>query len=237
LLDLEGAGGVLVRWFNYRDEQRGALRAYTLLRAPMGRVEGTIFPFQRGRPCGLASGIGLRFGYERMETVTSVLAARRLATNETAYDAALVLRIALGALNIVPSAGYFGRRYTVDGGVVPNVDYRSVGGRLDAELRMGDLLFEAGAGGRWLLQSGELGSAAWFPAATAFAVVGRARAGVVITDWLDLLASASAEYFSFHFNIVPGGTYPNGVAAGAYDIYLQGLLSLRFHVSGSAKGQ
>ena len=49
-----------------------------------------------------------------------------------------------------------------------------------------------------------------------------------MTDWIDILLGGYAEYDFFSFNIASGQPYPNGVASGAFDLYLQGLLSVRF---------
>jgi hypothetical protein len=228
-LELELGGGVFLRRFNYTDEQRGALRAYNLQRAPVGLGELTFYPFALDS-CGAASAIGVRVGYEYMRPLTSHLEDRPLPTTASAYHGELVLRIRLGALTLKPSAGYFGRSYTVDGDVVPSVAYRSVGGGLEAGLKLGVLLIELGAGGRWVLDAGQLQSASWFPQATGLAATGRARLGLALGPRIDLLATVDAEYYSFRFNIVAGGAYPNGVASGAYDIYLHGLLALRFHL-------
>lgn len=228
-LDLELAGGVLVRFFNYLYELRGALRADTQTKAPVGLGQVAFYPFALGS-CGGAANLGVRFGYERMESITSRLAERPLATSASAYHAELLLRIPLGALTLTPSAGYYERRYTIAGEVVPNVDYRTLGGGLEAALKVGRWVFELGAGGRFILDSGEIESAAWFPHPTDFGLTGRARLGIALNQRFELLAGVDTEYYHFKFHFVPGGAYPNGIAGGAYDVYLQGLLALRVHL-------
>jgi hypothetical protein len=238
MADVEPGAGAMFRRFNYRDEQRGALRGYTLYRAPAAQIEGSVYPFGRGR-CGLVSGIGLRFGYGRMAPVTSTLADRTLATQASDYQAELVLRIARGALTVQPAIGYFARQYTVEAGVVPDVAYRAIGASVDAALRIRFISIELGAGARRLLGAGTLESADWFPGAGGFALAGRARVGVAVNRWIDVLAGASAEYESFNLNIVDGAPYPNGVAAGAYDLYLQAGLAVRLRLglgAGSGAG-
>ena len=224
----------MARRFNYRDEQRGALRAYSLFRAPVGRIEGTLYPFAGG-PCRVSTGFGLRAAYERMGPVNSQLANRELGTQGSAYQVELVLRIVTGRLTLQPSVGYLARQYHVDDNVVPAADYRAVGGGLDAELRGRYLFFALGASGRRIMGAGTLGTADWFPNWSGYAASGHVQLGVAATEWMDVVAGGAAEYELFNFSIDPNAPNPNGVAAGAYDLYLQGTLSIRFRL-GRGKG-
>jgi hypothetical protein len=230
----------MYRMFNYRDEQRGALRAYNLKRAPLARLEAAIYPLA-GRRCGGAAVLGVRGAFEQMAPVTSQVADRRLETGAFAYQAELLARIPVGVFIFRPSVGYFARRYSVAGNVVPNVLYRSVGGDLQIELRARALRLELGGGGRLVVDAGQIESAAWFPEATARTYTGRARVGWALSGWLEVVAGADAEYSSFRFNVpasaAAGAGYPNGVASGAYDFYVRGLLALRGHIPpGSGSG-
>lgn len=228
LAELEPAGGVMFRRFNYRDEQRGALRGYTLYRAPVVRVEGAIYPFGGGLCRRLLSGLGLRFAYEQQRPVNATLAGNSLSTSASAYQAELVLRIAHGRFTWQPAIGYYVRQYSVETGVIPTADYRSVGVRLDGSWRLRRFTFELGVGGRRPLTVGTLEHSDWFPNLNGFTATGRAQIGLGVTDWMDILLGGYAEYDFFSFNIASGQPYPNGVAAGAFDLYLQGLLSVRF---------
>lgn len=225
--DLEPGGGVMFRRFNYRDEQRGALRGYMLLRAPVGRIEGTIFPFGGGL-CRRMPSLGVRLAYEQQAAVKATLAGASLSTSASAYQAEVVLRFVRGRFTWQPAVGYYVRRYSVETGVVPTADYRSIGARLDGNWRLRRFSFEVGVGGRRPLSVGTLGDSDWFPGASALTITGRAQIGLAVTDWIDILLGGSLEYDSFNFNIASGQPYPNGVASGAFDLYLQGLLSMRF---------
>ncbi len=227
IIDLEPAVGVMYRRFNYQNEQRGALRGYTLLRAPIARVEGTLYPFGGG-PCTLLAGLGVRLAYEEQAPVDAKLAGRSLSTSAHAYQAELVLRIVRGRVTWLPAVGYFARHYSVETGVIPTADYSSVGARLDVGLRLKLLTFELGVGGRRPLSVGTLQDSDWFPGLSAYTITGRAQIGLAVNDWIDILVGGSLEYDMLNFHIVAGGSYPNGVASGAYDLYLQGLLSARF---------
>ncbi len=218
----------MFRRFNYRDEQRGALRGYMLLRAPVGRIEGTIYPFGGGLCRGLLPGIGLRLAYEQQGPAKATLAGASLSTSASAYQAEVVLRIVRGRFTWQPAIGYYVRRYSVETGVVPTADYRSIGARLDGSWRLRLFTFELGVGGRRPLSIGTLSNSDWFPGTSALTVTGRAQIGLAVTDWIDILLGGYLEYDSFNFNIASGQPYPNGVASGAFDLYLQGLLSMRF---------
>jgi hypothetical protein len=225
--DLEPGGGVMFRRFNYRDEQRGALRGFMLLRAPVGRIEGTIYPFGGGL-CRRLPSLGVRLAYEQQGPAKATLAGASLSTSASAYQAEVVLRIVHGRFSWQPAVGYYVRRYSVDTGVIPTADYRSIGARLDGNWRLRLFTFELGVGGRRPLSVGTLGNSDWFPGLSALTVTGRAQIGLAVTDWIDILLGGYAEYDYFKFNIASGQPYPNGVASGAFDLYLQGLLSMRF---------
>jgi len=220
----------MVRRFNYRDEQRGPLRGYTLVRAPVGRAEATLYPLALRTCHGVAPAIGLRVGGERMFLSNSMLAGNDLATSAFAYHAELLARIPVGPVVIKPSGGAFWRRYSVAGGYVPQADYLMLGGGVEVDLKVRFIVLEVAGGLRWINRSGDLQTAAWFPQASAFGYAARARAGVALGSRVDVLAALDVDYVSFDFHIDPAGAYPNGVASGAFDAYLQATLALRIHM-------
>lgn len=226
MVEVDVGGGVLLRAFDYRDEQRGALRAYYLRRAPVGRGEATVYPF--ARCCGRPSAFGLRAHYERMSDLQSKLADRSLATSAWAWSAELLARIALGRRWVLsPAAGYYVHSFTVAGDVVPRIANHSWGGAVEARLRLATLVLELGVGVHRVINTEQLQSATWFPGLTGMTYTGQLRLGAALTDWLEVMVGAYGEYASFNFHIQETGAYPNGVAAGAYDAYLTGLLSVR----------
>ena len=124
----------MFRRFNYRDEQRGALRGYTLYRAPVVRIEGTIYPFGGGLCRRLLSGLGLRLAYEQQAPVNATLAGNSLSTSASAYQAELVLRMARGRFTWQPAIGYYVRQYSVETGghARPPTTARSARGSTEA---------------------------------------------------------------------------------------------------------
>jgi hypothetical protein len=227
--ELSPGAGVMARRYNYRGEQIGALRGYSLYRAPVGRIDGTLYPFSGGG-CRVGNGFGLRGSYEIMGPVTSQVGGRHLGTQASAYQLDLVWRVVNGRLTVQPALGFLARQYHVDGQVVPSADYRAVGGGVDVALRGRILGFGMGAAGWGILHVGDLESAAWFPRQSHFGVTARAQASVAMSPWIDIVAGATAEYETFTFTVDPGGANPNGIAAGAYDFYVQGTAGLRFRL-------
>ncbi len=231
MIDFEAGGGVMLRRFDYRDEQRGALRGYALNGAPASHIEGTFYPIVE-KVCRSGVAIGLGGAYDLMAPQTSHVADRPLETSAFALQAELVVRVSLGSWTLKPSAGFYARRFVVKEDVIPSVDYRAVGGAFDTTLRVDIFFVELGIGARRIVAAGELKSADWFPDAAGMGYAARARLGVAVTTWLDFGIGAQAEYVSLRLNTTDSGTYPNGVAASVYDAYFLGLAGLRAHLPG-----
>jgi hypothetical protein len=234
ILELQASVGALQRTFDYRDEQRGALRAYLLHGAPSARFDANFYPFALSSR-GAVAGLGLRVAFEPLLAVTSRLAERRLTTRAYAYQAELVWRLPLGPLAFAPALGFAERRYEVSESIVPEVAYESLRASVGLRLRAAWLVGELACGGRFVLDTGQLGSADWFPDVSGFGWDANAQLGVGIGDWLDLLLGGAAELYRWDFHAPSNATdpsmFPNGIAAGASDRYLQALFSVRFRVS------
>ena len=229
IAEVSPGAGVMARRYNYRGEQTGALRGYALYRAPVGRIDGALYPFS-GASCRVGTGLGLRGSYEIMGPVTSQVGGRKLGTQASGYELDLVLRMVRGALTLQPAAGFLARQYHVDGQVVPSADYRAVGGGLDVALRGRYLGIGLGVAGWKILSVGQLQSAAWFPQQSRFALSAHAQASVAVSPRIDIVAGATAEYETFTFTVDQGAANVNGIAAGAYDLYVQGTVSVRFRL-------
>ena len=238
-LEIAPGGGLMMRSFGYEDERSGALRAYTLSRAAMAALDVSFYPVALAN-CRVASGIGIHLGYEHMLPVTSRIADRDLETSGLAARAELGFRIPVGAVTLEPAAGYYRRRFAVEGDYVPDVDHQALGARLRLGVRLGVFIAEAHGSGRFVLASGEIGSSAWFPESSAIGFDAGALAGVAPAPWLDLFLSAKLERWAFDLNPAAAGAgaglpaRPNGVADGASDRYTSFMLGLRFRLSTNA---
>lgn len=226
-LEFELGGGAQGRLFNYVHEQRGALRAYRGNPGPMARADAVGYPLASAS-CRVRAGLAV--GYERLLKVESELASAQLASNGFGAHAELVLRLALGPLSVEPGLGYAGRHFEIKGGFIPKADYQAFTSRLRLDLEVGRFLLEGSVGGHFLLGTGQLRSASWFPGAAGRGYDADARVGVRFAGPLYLLVGAHYELYSFDLNPQVDGDYPNGVALGARDQYFDGTLSLRLRL-------
>jgi hypothetical protein len=230
------SGGALTREFSYENERSGALRGYTLDRSPIAALEITAYPGAL-TSCGLASGIGIRIGYEQLFGASSRVANQELDTSGSAARAELVFRLPIGPVGIEPGAGYYYRRFVVERGYVPDVIYQAVGGGLNLDLRLGLFVAEARGTARFVLDSGQLQSDDWFPGASGLGFDASGLVGVAPLRWLDVFVSASVERYAFDLNQTEPAdrTLPpsrvGGVADRAHDHFTSFSLGVRFRLS------
>ena len=225
-VEVDAAGGALFRAYDYRNEHEGALRGYYMLGDPVVRGDVTAYPFSSG-PCTFLSGLGIRAGGEWTRSRPARLEDQRFTTVAFAYHAEIVLAIPAGRFTFKPSAGYFDRTYRVNGDPFPSIDARAVGAGVDVEARFGAVFIGVAGGGRFILSTGPLGSATWFPGATARGLVGQARLGIALNDRLALFAAGAIELDFYDLHPTVGRRYQNGIADGASDQYLHAVAGLR----------
>jgi hypothetical protein len=232
-LEVELHGGVTQRAFNFTEEQRGALRGYQLKYAPYGAARATYRPWAH-RACGLASGFGIRAGYEQTFAVQSTLADQTLGTRAFAFESQVEFEFPIGIFTLTPRAGFVYRHFELTGNYVPDPRYNLVALGLEGGLRAGFFLLELGWAARIVLDAGSLQSADWFPGASGFGWQGEARIGAAPTRWLDAFVLGEYESYSFDLNPSAPGQYPFGVAQGSYDRYLRVGIGVRFNVPSRA---
>ena len=222
-------GGMAMRWYDYEDEQRGALRGYTLKAAPELSVRNTLNPFSPQR-CNVLSGLGLTLEYARVVSVRSRVGGRNLGTTAGREGAELQFRIPFEGLTFTPSAGYVGQHFWVDDDVVPDVDYFALSCGADLAARDRWLVVEGGARYLHLLGVGELGSNRWFPELTGRGYQLSGALGMVPLEWFEVLAGLRYAAYQHDINARDEGLlYPNGVAQGIRDEYLSTEIAVRFY--------
>jgi hypothetical protein len=239
-LEIAPRSGTLARSFSYENERSGALREYTLDRSPIAALEVAAYPGAL-QSCGLASGIGLRLGYEQLLGASSQIAGRELETSGSAARAELVFRIPIGPVGVEPAIGYYRRRFVVEKSYVPDPVYQALGGGLKLDVRLGVFIAEARSSVRFVLDSGQLESDRWFPGASGLGYDASALVGVAPLPWLDVFVGAYVERYAFDLNQTEptDGREPparvNGVADQAHDHFTSFALGLRFRLSKHAR--
>jgi hypothetical protein len=229
------SGGAITRKFSYENERSGALRGYTLDQSPIAAIEAAGYPGALVS-CGLASGIGIRLGYEQLFGASSRVADQELDTSGNAARAELVFRLPIGPVGIEPGAGYYHRRFVVERGYVPDVVYQATGGGLKLDLRLGLFIAEARGTARFVLDSGQLQSDDWFPDASGLGFDASAFIGIAPLRWLDVFVSASVERYAFDLNQTEPAdrTAPpirvGGVADEAHDDFSSFGVGVRFRL-------
>jgi hypothetical protein len=235
-LEVMASGGAMTRNFDYENERSGALRGYALDRSPIAMLEVTGYPGALAS-CGLASGIGLRLGYEQLFGATSRIVDQELDTSGNAARAELVFRLPIGPVSVEPAAGYYRRRFAVERDYVPDVTYRAVGGGLKLDLRLGLFIAEARGTARFVFDSGQLESAGWFPGASGLGFDASGLIGLAPLDWLDVFVSGYVERYAFDLNQTEPAARTaapfraNGVADRAHDHFTAFALGVRFRLS------
>jgi len=232
-LELEAAGGILRRTFDYTNEQSGALRGFRMPGEPMARLDATFFPWALSR-CRFSSGLGISAGFETASGAQAQLAGRSLTHVTFGTRGELLLRIPLGTAWLTPRLGYAGRRFLVQGDFVPDIDAHAVGGGLDFGLRAGIFVGELGGSMRAALAAGQIRGDEWFPDSSALGYDAGLQLGLGVTRWLDVLVGGRFEYWVYQLDTTTGNPSANGVADSATDAYLRGELGLRFNVPSHA---
>ena len=228
-VEIDVSGGTHSRWFDWNEEQRGALRGYKLQPVPQAGVGLLVFPFSHRR-CGVASGLGFGLEHEQLLGVRSELAGRTLKTLGFASHGDLLLRFQLGPVRVEPRVGYAGQYFEIEDDLVPDAGYHGLRFGLELGLKWSFFLLEVAGGYRMPLLVGELASSSWFPEAKGFGYDASARIGFSAPDWFDVLGAAEFGEYSFALNASGAGAYPHGVASSAFDRYLRTSLLLRFHL-------
>jgi hypothetical protein len=233
-LKLTLGGGAVSRHFDYTDDIFFSLRNYELGAAPVFFLRGEWYPLAHEGNGDLAN-FGVVGGYEHVFPPKSLTRdARQFDTASNAFFAGLRGRVPIDAHELGFVGGYGRHRFEVGGDeaapLIPDVayDYLRIGA--EAELRFSEFLFGIELGKRFILSTGELETAAWFPQVSPDAIDVRALVGHSITDDLDLMAGVQLTRYFFSMNSRPDDVR---VAGGAVDQYLSGWAAIAWRLPGS----
>lgn len=191
---------------------------------------------------GAAEYFGLTGGFEKGFATNSVYQDGpneiSLKTNEQAFYVGPRLRIPIGQ-HMLGAAGTFGQHtFALDGDaaapLMPDVKYTYVKASLDATFRFGDFSLGARVGKRFVMSTGALESAVWFPGSVKTqSLEAGASVGYRLASMLELVAGFDWLRYAFDFNpVTRRAGLESNVAGGAVDEYLSGSLALRFHIPG-----
>jgi hypothetical protein len=204
---------------------------------------------------GLAELFGITAGFEKGVAIETVFnegepGERTLKTNETQWYAGGRFRLPFATHQLGVTATYgqhtfeltgdevrFENGVQVSGPLVPDVKYGYARLGVDGLFRFGDFLVSARLGKRFVLGTGALETATWFPNAKASSLEAGGSVGYRLVSTLDLVVGFDWLRYAFDFN--PVATPPAGsewfAAGGAVDQYYTGHIALRFHIPGASE--
>lgn len=213
------AGQPFWRRLRYNDDLRDVTRSYDLAANAIG-VELAVRPLS-GQP-GLslfATGL-LAVGVNGSRTSDGT----EYATGASEWSAGAGYAGQLGAVQLGARAGYGEHRVRIaddpapGAELIPDVAYRFARAGLDARAALAPRWhLVAAAGGRYLLATGDLTGADWFPRATGHGVDGALGAGYALARRVSLHARAEVRHYFFAMNPEPGDPM---IVGGATDTYL-----------------
>lgn len=206
------------------------LASYHLSAAPMPFLEGEWYPGAHFRS-GLVSHFGLTFGYERGLFAKLAHQGRELDQSHYLWHLGFRFRIPLsqGEVGLITRYSQHGLTVHDQGSpaAFPGIRYQTVELGADTEWRFDQAIL--GAHLHYLIQldTGELGSAAWFPHTDVRGIDWGAYVGWQFSPMFDVLLGLNARSYGHDFNPIATETDPSRVAGGATDRTVSAWLGLR----------
>jgi hypothetical protein len=202
------------RRLRYRDDIRDAVLPHSLL-VNAAKVSAVLRPIDHLELTGAAE---LSFGAQGEADTTSM----KYDTKASEWSVGAGYGGKVGPLELMARAGY-GRQYfrindDPAGERVPDMSYRWVRVGGDAALRLSSRWrLDAGVALRYLLATGDLYSAAWFPRATGTGLDGGLGLRVRLASRVELFARFDVRHYFFGMNPLRGDAL---IVGGAVDTYL-----------------
>lgn len=235
-LELELGGGVESRHFDYTDDIFVSLRNYELDAAPLIFLGARWYPLAHESRGDLAN-VGVVGRYAHVFPPTALTRdGRRFDSASNEFFVGVQGRAPIDEHELGLSAGYGQQRFEVTGDeaapLLPDVVYDYLRVAVAAELRFGEFRFGGELGKRFVLATGELETAAWFPHVAADAIDARAFVGHALVDDVDLIAGVAITRYFFAMNPRPDDVR---VAGGAVDQYLSGWVAAVWSLPGASR--
>ena len=222
------------RRFFYKDDIFMALSKYSLPLGPAPQLELDWFPGAHVSQGAIAR-IGISFGFNYAVGITSVANdGTRYSTSAMRLRAALMGRLTLGPLELLPHVGYRLQSYSIANGAtgaakpnIPDVNYSTLRAGLGLKISLvGPLSVTGGFAYQAPLSTGEIGTAKYFPRLKAGGL--DANVGIAIgplVNHLELRLSGDYVRYWYSMNPEPGDA---AIAGGATDDYFGGSLMIAF---------
>jgi hypothetical protein len=210
------------RRLRWNDDLDQVLRTYDLAANAVG-VTFTARPFRAVPGMFVGAAGELAVGVNGSRTSDGMT----YSTSASELSASLGWSVAIGSLELAAAAGYGEHRFSIDDDgmgseLLPDVTYRWLRGGLDARIPLDRRFAIVGRGGwRYLLDTGELADAAWFPRVTGNGLDASLGVQLRVTGWLGAYARAELRHYFFAMNPEIGDTV---IAGGAVDSYIGGSL-------------
>jgi hypothetical protein len=144
-------------------------------------------------------------------------------------------RIPVDKVTFGVEAGYGNHSFALESvetgettGVIPDVSYTFIEFGGDAEVKWGEFYLGAQGAFSLVLDTGDLGSDAWFPSTDGYGIRFGGHTGWEAHPMLDLIAGIEMRAYGFNFNPVSLDVPDSRVAGGATDRYMSAYFALRF---------
>ncbi|MBP6631340.1 MAG: hypothetical protein KA297_18025 [Kofleriaceae bacterium] len=224
LLELAVAGRPFWRRLRYRDDIGDRLRPYDLAANAVGG-HLVVRPGVPGLHVIVAGELAIGVNGSRTTDMTAY------ATRASELTAAVGYGLHVAGAWVSAEVGAGQQRFTVvdemagAAELVPDVRYRFARGALVGTVPLGPRMgLTLGAGWRYLVDTGELESAAWFPRMGGQGVDASAGVDYALTPWLSGFAKAELRRYFFAMHPEIGDTW---IVGGAVDQYLGASLGLQ----------
>ena len=235
-LRFELGAGIFSRDLGWVDDLFDELAGYSLGGAPAFRMAAEWFPGAHFTQ-GPASWVGLEVDAELPFAVESDREGESFPTAASAWRVGLLARYPLDFLEASLGFGFAERRFSIEaseeGSAIPDfpeVRYQTLGLRARIAFRLEDRIDLALRGGwGFMLDSGAIGRANWFPNSESHTASVGARVGYQLGQGLGLFARFDWQGAFFDLRPEPGDAR---VAGGATDNFYLGTAGVSFSAQG-----
>jgi hypothetical protein len=222
-LDIAVEGRPFWRRYRYNDDLDARLRPFDL-------VANAVGVFASYRPLKNMPGFAVQGGGELAVGVNGSRTPDMMEypTSTLEWNAGVGYRFHIKSLRFGLAAAFGEHRFNIDddmaamGELIPDTTYRYLRGGLDALVPLDKRWKLTFAGGyRFLVGTGDLDDAAWFPHSSGAGLDFAAGADLVVTRWLRFYGRVDMRRYFFSMNPEPGDPW---IAGGAVDQYLGAAL-------------